>query len=200
MMAVIVCSAATVSLAAPSPSAFQELPVWGIEASEVFTSGVLSYTVTMSADARLVFNGNDYPIEMIWGIYAVNKTGDAANDLAAIGPANGEWKWDQHKGGEGELNVAGWFDAPKHEVVLRPVSGEVSKTFTYGEFEFDGEAPLLGMHVTVTVPAGEASPFGSGLTGAIVPIGQPAVPEPSGLLGLCSGVVGLAGYLMRRRR
>lgn len=200
MMAVIVCSAASVSFAAPSPSAFQELPVWGVEASQVFTSGELSYTLTISPDARLIFQGKDYPIEMIWGFFAVNKTGDDANDLVAIGPANGEWKWDQHKSSDGELNVAGWFDAPKHEAMLRPASGEASKTFTYSELEFDGEAPRLGLHVSVSVPEGKASPFGSGLTGAIIPVGQPAVPEPSGLLGLWSGTIGFAGYLIRRRR
>ena len=194
----VTCALGASANPAPAPSAFNPFPIDGVSiAPPAFSSGQLMYTLELSWDAYLLFNSVQYPITLIWGFYAVNTTGSSANDFIAAGPDIGEWGWDQHPQQGSALDVAGWLDSPKNEAMQRPASGSVSKQFTYSQLQFTGEAPVLGLHVSVSIPDGKPSPFGSGLTGAIIPI--PA-PEPSSLLALILGAAGLAEALRRGRR
>ena len=180
---------------APAPSAFQHLPVHGIT-PVAFSSGTLGYTLTISTGAYLVYNSVHYPILLTWAFYAVNDTGSSANDFTASGPDIGEWEWDQHPNNATLLSVAGWLDAPKQEAIATPLSGSVSKSFTYNTMQFTGVAPVLGLHVTLSLPSGQPSPFSGTATGSIIPNVN---PEPGGLLALASGLIGLGGLAIRRR-
>ena len=190
------CASGAIANPAPAPSAFQHLPVYGIT-PVAFSSSTLGYTLTISSGAYLVYNSVQYPITLTWAFYAVNDTGSSANDFQAAGADISEWKWDQHPNNATSLSVAGWLDAPKHEAIVTPLSGNVWKSFTYSTMQFTGVAPVLGLHVTVSIPSGKPSPFAAGgVTGSIIP---DIVPEPGSLLALASGLIGLSGLVARRR-
>jgi len=170
---------------APAPSAFAYRPTHGVSILS-FVSGQLSYTLTLASDAYFLCGGNEYPITDIWGFYAVNKTGNSDNDFTADGPAISEWAWDQNPNEGSLLEVGGWFDKKKNEALAAPESGSVSKTFSYTQFSFTGTAPVMGLHVSVSIPEGLSSPFSSeGITGDIIP---QTTPEPSGMIAMLVGL------------
>lgn len=185
-----------IAASAPSASAFSERVIWGVDWSPAaFTPGLLDYTLTLHTGAGLLFGGYEYRITQVWGFYAVNKTGSSANDFVAGGVASGDWSWGQKASSAG-LSVAGWGNPSKKEALITPASGSVSRVFRFDEFTYSGATPLPGLHVSVYVPEGMPSPFGSGNTGPIIP---KAVPEPGALLSLCVGMTGLAGSIRRGR-
>ncbi len=188
-----VCSAASAN-PAPDPSAFQPVYVSGVDLSPLYTSSQLSYTVTLDSDAYLILNAVQYPITLIWGVFAVNKTGMAGNDIVANGVDIGNWSWDTKPAHDTSFVVAGWLNNSKNEAIATPSMGSVSKTFDYSQFEYNGLDPLFGLHVSVSVPEGAPMPFGTGLTGPIIV----SVPEPSSILVVLTGVVGIGGLLRRR--
>ncbi len=184
---------------APAPPAFNPFPTHGIGMTPGgFISGITTYTLTVSSGAHLSSGGYQYPITLVWGFYAVNDTGDSANNFQASGESMGQWTWDD-KGGKSGFSVAGWLDAPKKQAIITPVTGSVSKAFDFSGLAVGGEAPRAGLHVTVSIPNGAPSPFGGGETGDILPI--PSAPEPSGLTAVASGLLlALGGIAHRRRR
>lgn len=193
LVGAICCTAASAN-PAPDPSAFQPVVVSGVDLSPLYTSGQLSYTVTLDSDAYLILNAVQYPITMIWGVFAVNQTGMSANDIVADGADIGDWKWDTKPANGTSFSVAGWINPSKSEAIVAPSMGSVSKTFDYSQFSYTGMDPLFGLHVSVAVPAGAPMPFGMGNTGPIIV----TVPEPSSILALLTGVVGFVGLLRRR--
>lgn len=184
---------------APDPSAFTPFVVSGIDTSPTdFASGQLAYMLTINSGAYMLSEGHQYPIVSVWGFFAVDKTDDSANNFAASGPDLGEWGWDQHPIHGGLLTVGGWLDTKKKEAILTPASGSASKSFAFTQLSFTGSAPLVGLHVSVSIPAGLQSPFpGGGVTSAIIPT---PVPEPSSITALFAGVAGLSGLRRRGRR
>ena len=192
------CCALAANAGAPDPSAFKPFPTYGIGLSPSgFISGTEDYTLTVFSGAYLSFAGYQYPITLTWGFYAVNKTGNSANDFQASGSDIGDWGWDQKPNHGTTLSVGGWSDPPKKEAIVTPASGSVSKAFSYDTLSFTGQPPSLGLHVTVSIPNGAPSPFGGGNTGHIIPI---VVPEPGGLIALSYGVIGCICTALRRRR
>lgn len=181
----------------PAPSAFDRHSTYGVGMSQEFASGRLSYTLTLSSGAYVLHLGNKYPIVNVWGFYAVNQSKSDANDFRAGGPSHGQWAWDQHPDSHSALDVSGWLDASKHEALVTPASGSVSKSFAFDEFSLAGAPPSVGLQITIAIPKGLSSPFHSKkTTGSIIP--EP-VPEPSGLLALLGGTGALGGLLIRRR-
>lgn len=189
---------------APAPSAFNFFVVDGIDMSPASFSSSQStsaYTLTLAGDAWLLYNGNKYSITNIWGFYAVNKTGQAVNSLTAGGQAIEGWAWDYHQDSNtGKLDVAGWRDVDKSNAVL---AGGAPGTFTFTSLSYTGQDPLLGLHVTISIPDDLPSPFGvdpdTGAkisTGNIIP-----TPEPSGLAALLSmSAAGLGSIMLRKRK
>jgi len=193
----LLCCALAAS-GAPAPSAFNPFSTHGIGMTPGgFISGITTYTLTVSSGAYVLSGGYQYPITLVWGFYAVNDTGDSANNFQASGENIGQWNWDD-KGGTSGFSVAGWLDAPKKQAIVTPATGSVSKAFDFSGLTVVGEAPRMGLHVTVSIPDGAPSLFGSGVTGDILPI---HVPEPSGLTAVASGLLlALGGIAHRRRR
>ena len=196
LCAIAFCGLSGGAYATPSASAFNPFPTYGLSPI-LFTSGDLSYTLKLSSGAYLVYQGVQYPITQVWGFYAVNKTGLSGNDFTAGGSDNGDWRWEQKPQKENTLNVAGWLNPSKSEAMVTPQTGDISKDFTYSTFSYTGLPPLLGLHVTLSLPSGQPSPFSGGATGSIIPNVN---PEPGGLLALGSGLMGLGGLAIRRRR
>ena len=198
LAAVMLCATCAPGVnAAPAPSSFNPFHTDGITMTP-FSPGTPGYTLTVTVawDAHLLYSGTEYPITLVWGVYAVNKTGSSANDFTALGTDNSEWKWDQYPNSGTTLEVGGWLDSPKKEAIVTPPSSSILKSFTYTSFSFTGKAPVLGLHVSVSIPEGKPSPFGSGNTGGIIPS---QVPEPSSLLALLFGAASLGGMALRRR-
>jgi hypothetical protein len=202
----LVCVAATLGLwaraanagSAPDASSFALMPTHDVSfAWAEFGSGELSYTVTLASDAYIVYQGTQYPVTVLWGFYAVNKTGNSGNDFTATGADIGEWTWGQKPNKGALLSVGGWTDSPKKEALEPPASGSVSKQFAFSGFSFGGSAASPGLHISVSVPEGKPSPFGAPVggiaTGNIIPT---EAPEPSSLAVL---VFGLAGLGWRKR-
>ena len=204
-IAVCICSVAIIANAdpadfdadAPSPMAFTVFPTHGLTMMpSAFSSGQLGYTLEVASGAYLLYDGTQYPITLVWAFYAVNQTGLAANNFTALGTDTGEWEWSQKPNSGTILDVGGWSNNNKHDPIQTPVSGSVLKPFTYGQMSFSGVQPSLGLHVTVLIPTGKTSPFGSGNTGLIIPS---EAPEPSSLFALIVGATGLCGLAARRR-
>jgi len=197
ILALGVCAPVVRAASAPSASAFSVTPVYGIDwTPKAFASGELDYTLTLKSGAFLLFGGDQYQITQVWGFYAVNKTGEPANNFAAKGADSGDWDWGQKSSGDA-ASVAGWTDSAKKQALLTPVSGEVSRAFRFQELSYSKTDPLAGLHVSVYVPQGKPSPFGSGDTGLVIP---DPVPEPGAIAGLVSGLIGLIGCAARRKR
>ena len=199
---VLLCLAATATATAdwwdewvtPDASAFQAFPTYGISMLPgAFGSGQPTYDLTLSAGAYLLCQGTEYPIAKVWGFYALTSTGEDADRFTATGSDIGQWHWGQKPTNGSLLSVGGWLNAPKDEALEPPTSGSVTKQFTYGQFQFSGVGPVLGLDVTVTVPEGKSSPFGSGVTGHILPF---VVPEPSCIIAVLTGL----GMVALRRR
>lgn len=178
---------------APDPSAFVPVPTSGVSLSPLFNSGELSYTVALDSDAYITLNSVEYPITLIWSVFAVNRTGLSANNIEADGSDIGDWRCNTKPTNGTYFSVAGWFNASKSEGMVTPSMGSVSKAFDYSQFDYAGVDPLFGLHVSVAVPDGAPMPFGLGVTGPIIV----TVPEPSSIVALLTGVVGLAGLLLR---
>ena len=206
LMAILLCFAmSAVADPAPAAASFQEMETWNIFINTDFgppppSLPVLKYELTIGSGAYLKWNGNIYPIEKCWAFYAVNKSGSAANDMDASGPAIGQWKWDTHSRA-GHLDVAGWINNGHAEAIM---PGDPAKEFQYDTLVFRGQTlPKLGIHVQVTLQ-GAPSPFGEGggNTGGIIPID--IVPEPGSLSilasGLLLGVGGLAKHRLSKKR
>ncbi|HEX2950437.1 MAG TPA: PEP-CTERM sorting domain-containing protein [Armatimonadota bacterium] len=181
-----------------APPSFEPFPIYGITVDQVFSSGQKDYTLTLSSGAYLLFEGTHYSIDSVWGFYAVNKTGDSANDMTASGADNGEWAWDQHPAHGTSVDVAGWLDTPKNEAMLTPATGSISKPFSYGQFLFTGTMPECGLHLTVTIPDGKDSPFSSGGNGGWVILQE--IPEPGSLVAMLGAMGGLLGFIKIRRK
>lgn len=197
LLACLVAGLSTGAYPAAAPSAFGQFATYGITASPTnFVSGQLTYELTLDSGAYILYGENKYPVVSIWGFYAVNKSDASTDNFIASGPDYGEWDWDQHPNSGGLLNVGGWLDSPKKEALLTPESGSVSKSFTFTQLSFTGAAPVLGLHVSISIPEGLTSPFTSGgVTSDIIPV---PVPEPSGLIALFSGAIGLFGVMAKR--
>lgn len=184
--------------AAPAPSGFGDYTTWGLGLTPEFASGQQAYTMTLWSGAYVYANGIEYPITDIWGVYAVNKTEDNANDFLAAGSNVGEWVWSQNPQHGSSLNVGGWQNSSKKESLQPPATGSASMEFVFDQLSFTGAAPTLGLHVSVSVPDGGSSPFpGGGVTSSIIPS---AVPEPSSLSAILAGILGVGGLALRRRK
>lgn len=197
LIVIIVISCGPAAMAGSAPSAFANYPTSGLTMMpSVFQSGQKTYTLNLASGAYIEAGGVQFPITVVWGFYAVNKTGLAANETTAGGPSIGDWRWDQNPAHGSSLNVAGWVNPSKSQAMLTPVSGSVSKQFTFTNFSFSGVAPAIGYHISISVPQGATSPFGSGVTGSIIP---KTVPEPSSCLAILTATMGLSGLVTRRK-
>ena len=179
----------------PASSDFKYFPTAGIAiTNNGFRSGVPTYTVTVSSNAHLVYLEINYPITIVCGIYAVNDSGDAMNSFQATGNNANGWQWNQHSNDPNSLDVAGWTTNLKSTAIITPESGSVSKTFSYGNLQFTGKIPMLGLRITVEIPDGAPSPFGQGDTGYITTNPN---PEPAGSFTLASALLFSVTGLMR---
>ena len=186
----------------PASSDFRYFSTAGIAiTNNGFCSGVPTYTITVSSNAHLVYLEVNYPITIVWGIYAVNDSGDALNGFQATGKNTDGWQWSQHSNDPNSLDVAGWTTNLKSTAIVTPSSGSISKIFSYNNLQFTGKTPLLGLRITIEIPEGALSPFGEGDTGYITTTPN---PEPAGSFTLASAllfsVTGLTRYVRSKKR
>lgn len=159
-------------------------------APQTFNNSSLDYTVSLSNGASLYFDGLSYDITDIFGFYAVG------NDFTATGYAleNGAWKWVTKTSPE---DLAGWTNNNKSNAITQGGS----MTFTFASLLVNEPPPVMGLHVRLAL-GGNASPFGSGETGFIIPSdgsNPNPVPEPGTILAALS-ILAPVGMTFRRRK
>jgi hypothetical protein len=215
----ILCLGAGMSVADPvgGAASFGWFDVWGLTLNGAYSAGVPwtlpnagPYTLGLDHGAYILYGGYEYPIENVWGFWAVNSSGThvmggLGNDFYASGSTENGWTFDQkqtdNKYLDAEktipaLEVAGWYNADGKDLLMLP--GE-SLSFSFASLNIPPGAalPKLGIHVTVSYPTG-APPlpgFTTGYTGNIIPVPIPEYPAVfTGAMGLCGVIVG------RRRR
>lgn len=196
---VIGVSCAHMACAAPAPSGFGDFATHGLTLTpSEFNSGELVYSLALSSGACVLSDGIEYPITHVWGFFAVNRSADASNDFTAAGSDLGQWVWSQNPQHGGSLNVGGWQNSSKKDALVRPLTGSMSKQFAFDQFSFTGATPTLGLHATVSIPEGAASPFpGGGVTSSLIPT---PVPEPASVSALLAGALAIGGMALRRRK
>jgi len=122
-----------------------------------------------------------------------------SKDLRAPGTANLTWNikvWVQPAYAGTEFKLTGWnptgtYDMP---VFAQPMELKIGGN----SFIFDGSAngTSTAPMFTWTFGAADVKGVGNALTGTFAPV----IPEPGSILALASGLVGLVGFGIRRRK
>jgi len=139
--------------------------------------GVNPSTVTLSAGATMTYQGVQYGITQLFGVFALSDTGALT---ATAGMAPNGWNFVNNNGGGG--GIAG-YNANANQNRFNPGDS--------GQFSFDslsGDVTDYGFHVTLDNPNGPLGPT--------TYIRATPVPEPATLAGI--GIAGLG--LIRRKR
>jgi len=141
--------------------------------------GPNTFTVSLaSSGAHITYNGTDYAITQVFGVYALTGGGGTISATEGAGTPAG-WSFDLKNNGGG--GMAGW-EGPSNNVRIN--AGQ-SKSFTFATLSGNTDQ---GFHLAF---AGN-TPFGQTAF-----IKANPVPEPTTMLGLAIGGLGL---IARRRK
>ena len=151
--------------------------------STTISGGGLIYNMVMGAAPTLVYHGDTYTIQNIYGVYALSGSGA----LSGAGPDYTGWSFDfKDAGGTG---VAGWTGPSANDGLY--AGG--SQLFQFTNLDV-ANVTDLGYHIRIVGTWTANS--GLDTTGSTAYFRFGSAPEPASLAGLALGL----GVLVRRRR
>lgn len=138
-----------VSAVAMDWSSFGEASFNGITASPDFTSGILTYTLSISGTPTITIGANTYDILWVQGFYALSKNGTSkfyagGNNIDVSDKT--AWKWDTNPNVDSPNNyiVAGWSAQGENNRIF-PGHGQ---SFSFTNFDVPVDTTIiLGLHV-----------------------------------------------------
>lgn len=171
---VVVCAVAAPSASAQTRSSFRDLDALaGVVVDPV---GPLSYEVVVSPGATLVYQGNLYTINSVFGFWILSDSDLTPSNASFLDPDGATWHTDNSNSGPG--GIAGWDINPNSGIFI----GDDPVTFAFNALT--GSPDGYGFHIRVN----ETLPFG-GNTAYFT------APSPG-----AGALVGLAGLIAARRR
>jgi hypothetical protein len=129
-------------------SAFKDGWFTGVTVTPLFTTGVLQYTVALSAAPTVTIGGTTYDVTWMQAVAVVSASQNEG--FTATGSDFGVWKWDSKSAPGTGLNVAGWETTGAN----RLLPGQ-SQVFTFTTFDLGSTAVFPGYHVGYSYWIGE---------------------------------------------
>ena len=160
---------------AQSRSSFQNLD--GLGGVTVSSPDELNYTVTVALAPTIVFGGNLYHINSVFGFWVLSDDDNLTPAHVAFNDPDGvNWGINDNNGGAG--GIAGWSTTPPTGIT----PGDEPVTFSFTSLS--GSIEHLGMHIRVneTLPGGGNTAFF-------------VIPTPG-----AAALLGLGGLVATRRR